>query len=250
MSQKAIENDKRFGNKIKERRQSLNLTIEQAARLAGVGTKTWSRYEAGEPIRADKYKAICKVLKWSSVDYDEDEAQADIDEYKDSPLWSSSLEEQFGPEAAFSFAVGSDLVLDIIEQDLETLASMPKGAHIGMIDISELKDRMPTQFLPFYDYDFIYYMKTCLIRMQEVVRAGGSIVAHTVVEEILMLLISESSEFFAELMDISLPDRWGDWVFDLFGDMDVVTWLYSDFYVDEDNEYHFRHWKDRVFYVE
>ncbi len=244
MSQKSIENNKKFGKRIKERRQNLDLTIEQAARLAGVGTKTWSRYEAGEPIRADKYKAVCKVLKWSPVEYADNETPMDIDEYRDSPLWSSSLEEQFGPEAAFSFAVGSDLVLDIIEQDLETLASMPHGAHIGMIDISELKDRMPPQFLTLYDYDFLYYMRTCLIRMREVVRVGGSIAAHTVAEELLMLLISESSEFFAELMDISLPEGWGDWVFDILGDMDVVTWLYSDMYVDKDNVYHFRHWKE------
>jgi len=44
----------------KHRRSMLNLTIEEAASKAGVGTKTWSRYEAGGSIRKDKSKGICK----------------------------------------------------------------------------------------------------------------------------------------------------------------------------------------------
>ena len=46
---------------------SVILTIEEAASRAGVGTKTWCRYEAGESIRSDKCKGVCKALNWLSL---------------------------------------------------------------------------------------------------------------------------------------------------------------------------------------
>ncbi len=39
------------------------MTIVEAASRAGVGTKTWYRYESGASIRSDKVKGICKALK-------------------------------------------------------------------------------------------------------------------------------------------------------------------------------------------
>lgn len=250
MSQKVINNDKHLGSKIKERRQSFNLTIEAAAKLAGVGTKTWFRYESGAPIRSDKFRGVCKVLKWNPVDFTDIDEQKNLDEYRKDPQWSLYLEKQFGPEAAFSFDVGIDLVSDHIDNDLRELAKMPSGTHIGQIELSELESLLPQQFLTLYDYDFVYYMKSRLILLRNAACANSKIVAHSVMDEILMLIVSQAAEFYAEIMEISLSDRWGDWVFDLFGDMDVVTWLYSDFYVDEGNVYHFRHWKEDVFYLE
>ena len=49
------------------------LTIEEAASRAGVGTKTWSRYEAGESIRVDKSKGICRALNWRAFPDEESE---------------------------------------------------------------------------------------------------------------------------------------------------------------------------------
>lgn len=57
--------------KIKTRRNELDLTIEEAVFLAGVGIKTWCRYEAGGSIRADKFKGICKTLNWRNFSLDE-----------------------------------------------------------------------------------------------------------------------------------------------------------------------------------
>ena len=45
-------------------------------------------------------------------------------------------------------------------------------------------------------------------------------------------------------------DTGEDWAFDLFGDMDIVTWLYSDIYLKEENEYHFTHWLEQQFFCE
>ena len=47
MAQKAIRSNPKLAEMIKKRRNELHLTIEEAAQRAGVGTKTWCRYEAG-----------------------------------------------------------------------------------------------------------------------------------------------------------------------------------------------------------
>ena len=56
MGQKTIMGSPELANSIKLRRNELGLTIEEAARKAGVGTKTWCRYEAGGAVRRDKGK--------------------------------------------------------------------------------------------------------------------------------------------------------------------------------------------------
>ena len=78
MSTKAIPGSKSLANKIKQRRTELGLTIEEAASCAGVGTKTWSRYEAGESIRQDKVKGICKVLNWPNLIASENDVENTI----------------------------------------------------------------------------------------------------------------------------------------------------------------------------
>ena len=41
-----------------------------------------------------------------------------------------------------------------------------------------------------------------------------------------------------------------DWKFDLFDDMDIVTCLYSEMYIDEENIYHYVHWNEQQFYMD
>ena len=43
-------------------------------------------------------------------------------------------------------------------------------------------------------------------------------------------------------------DDWDNWVFDILDDTDVVAYLYSDIYLNENNPYHFNHWKENQFY--
>lgn len=67
----SIENNNNMSKLIKNRREELCLTIEQAAKKANVGTRTWSRYESGNPIRQDKIKGILVALRWSKFPDDE-----------------------------------------------------------------------------------------------------------------------------------------------------------------------------------
>ena len=113
---KSIPNSPSLTEKIKSRRLELSLTIEEAAKRAGVGTKTWCRYEAGEAIRSDKYKGLCKALNWP-VTPSADQTVKDsspVEDYRNHEAWSAYLEKTFGYKAAMSFAVGSDIVSDMI----------------------------------------------------------------------------------------------------------------------------------------
>ena len=98
MAAKSIKGNKNLAKRIRTRRNELNLTIEEAAARANVGTKTWSRYEAGGAIRQDKIKGLCKALNWRGLPGDEeldDETGISIEDLKQNSPWSSFLEKSF-----------------------------------------------------------------------------------------------------------------------------------------------------------
>lgn len=255
MAQRTIQGSERLAAQIKSRRNELGLTIEEAASRAGVGTKTWCRYEAGESIRMDKCKGICKALNWrvlpgqDEVTHDSISAQ----DYTTHEAWSPFLENYFGERAAVSFAVGSDILLDHINEDLMALASMPAGSHLGQLRVSLLCDDLPRQFLMHYDYEFLYQMKCTLQSMRRRAKNGCPMTAHSVMEELTLYLCNEKAAAFIELSsgtgafagDIDDDE---EWVFDLFDDMDIVSCLYTDIYLSPDHLYHFSHWNDRQFF--
>lgn len=264
MSARIIKGSAELGRKIRSRRNELGLTIEDAASKAGVGTKTWSRYESGESIRRDKILHICKTLNWRALPVQEetDSSEINIKEYKDSKLWSQPLAETLGNAAAISFVIGSDILLDNITQDLESLSHKPKGTHLGELELSWLRDSLPEQFLTQYDYDFLCYLRAVLMRYQEQAANRILFTAHTVAEELTLYLIMIESEFLMESILPNIPpddaesneidscSTWSDWPFDLFNDMDIYTFLYGDFYLEKNHPYHFDHWREAQFYCE
>lgn len=260
MAQRTIKGNEILAGQIRARRNELGLTIEEAASRAGVGTKTWCRYEAGESIRRDKCKGICKALNWHSLP-EQDGEESDrisVREYKNHEAWSVYLEKEFGAEAALSFAMGSDLLFDYITEEMEELSSLPAGSHIGQLSISWLSDSLPEQFLMHYDYEFLYRMKCSLCEMRMRAKAGLPMTAHSVMEELIILLCNEKASGLIELCggiedtdDADTDDADSeDWMFDLFGDADIFSCLYSDVYLDPDHLYHFSHWADRQFYTD
>jgi transcriptional regulator with XRE-family HTH domain len=259
MAQRSIQGDKELGKKIKLRRNELHLTIEEAALRAGVGTKTWSRYEAGESIRKDKCKGICKALNWRSFPDGEEavDKKTLVEEFRNHEAWSQFLADQFGTKAAIAFAAGSDILLDDIKQDQSDLAAMPSGSHIGQLSTSLLSEVLPQQFLTRYDYDFLYHMKCVLLELRWRAKNGKAMTAHSVLEELIIYLCNEEAQAYIEvgagaddLADTEYDGYSEDWVFDLFDDMDILAFLYSDLYLDEDCPFHFVHWGDQQFYME
>jgi transcriptional regulator with XRE-family HTH domain len=254
MAQRSIQGNMELAKKIKQRRNELNLTIEEAAVRAEVGTKTWSRYEAGESIRKDKCKGICKALNWRSFpdgDGNVDKKSMD-EEFQDHEAWSQFLADKYGVKAAIAFAAGSDILLDDIEQDLSDLASLPSGTHIGQLETSFISDALPPQFLMRYDYNFLYRMKCVLLQLRQSAKNGMPMTAHSILEELIIYLCNEEAQALVEVcadtddfVDDEYPDNSENWVFDLFGDMDIITFLYSDIYLDKDYLFHFEHWCDQ-----
>ena len=257
MAQKIIQGSETLGRQIKSRRNELGLTIEEAAARANVGTKTWCRYEAGESIRWDKGKGICRALNWYAFPEQQEEEQEglSIQEYKEHEAWSVFLEEGFGERAALSFAAGSDILLDHISEDMEELVSMPSGTHIGQLSTSWLYGTLPEQFLTYYDFEFLYHLKCTLYELRQRAKRGDSMTAHSVLEELVLYLCSQEGDVFIELcsgnaeFDEEEESSGEDWVFDLFDDIDLITFLYSDLYLEEDHPYHFSHWSQQQFYM-
>ena len=104
-----------------------------------------------------------------------------------------------------------------------------------------------------YDYEFLYQMRCTLINLIRRAFAGVSMIAHSVLEELILYLCNEETKAFLELIPVP-EETWGeddneDWVFDLFDDADIETYLFSDLYLDEKHSYHFSHWGEMQFYT-
>ncbi len=254
MAQKVIKGSNSIAQKIRSRRNELNLTIEEAAHRAGIGIKTWCRYESGESIRQDKIKGVCKALNWRVIpDEDNDQDDLQIKEYVEHEAWSTFLADNFGKRAAISFVIGSDMLLDYLEQDISDLSQMPVGSHIGQLSTSFIKDDLPPQFLLKYDYEFLYKMLKELKNLKKRINAGTSVVPGSVIEELIIYICNEQAHAYIELTGNMQSDGndesvyYDEWVFDLFGDCDIITFLYSDIWVDEKSPYCFTHWFDRFY---
>ena len=200
MPPRTKEGSAELADAIKRRRCELGLSAEEAARRAGVGAKTWFRYESGSSIRSDKVKGICRALSWSALPVQEGVAKGVGEEYAwlesidDShEAWSPWLVETFGRKAAVSFAVGSDILLDYLNEDLSGLSKMPSGTHLGELSCSWLADCLPQQFLTQYTYQFVYRLRTVLAQYRIRARFGHEMCAHSPAEELLVRQIRDFS---------------------------------------------------------
>ena len=200
--------------------------------------------------------------------------EIDLSEYKALKGWSAFLEDNFGTLSAILLAAGSDLLLDAFEHEMYELSRMPRGSHVGQINSSVLKDNLPQQFMTRYDYDFLHKFRSELIDMRMRAMDGLSIIAHSVAQELIIYisnemgkvaiesdenvkkLIAENGSFYdklssdienEELDKIKFYNE--DWVFDLFGDADILSELYSGRAVAKGNAYHIKHWFDEQFFT-
>ena len=57
------------------------------------------------------------------------DAEFNLEDYKNHAAWSNYICDRFGEAAAVPFVIGSDIVLDYLEEDLSELSQMPQGTH-------------------------------------------------------------------------------------------------------------------------
>jgi len=234
---------------LRERRLTLGLSIEEAASRAGVTQKTWSRYETGASIRTDKVRGICKALGWTKLPETQEGGGDDFDEPfsgvdEDHEAWSTTLAVQFGKTCAIVFAFGSDLLIDEITEDMTELSQEPRGTHVGQLSPSMLSVELPPQFIPRYDYEFLYSLRST-VNMLRLRFARGILLAGSVIEELALYLIMQYAELLGDTYPTSFDDtdEWTEWVGSILGDLDLEYFLFNSSHaVTPEEGYHFDNW--------
>jgi hypothetical protein len=81
--------------------------------------------------------------------------------------------------------------------------------------------------------------------------------AHSILEELIIYLCNEEAQAFIEvgagadgIIDNEYLDNIENWVFDMFDDMDIITFLYSNKYLSKDYPFYFEHWDDLQSYMD
>lgn len=67
-------------------------------------------------------------------------------------------------------------------------------------------------------------------------------------EESAFLMDSMYNEMKSEGID-GLDMR-NEWAFEMFDDIDIITFLFSGLFIDDEESYHFDHWTKRQFFIE
>ncbi|MGW2662995.1 helix-turn-helix domain-containing protein [Nocardia tengchongensis] len=262
MTPKTIAGSSELGHAVRQRREELGLTIEGAARAAGVGSETWRRYEAGGSVRRDKVRGVCAALRWhrlpgpdtSLSPSESNESWEDFPKEQFDDSYSAWLEDAFGENCARTFASGCDILRGQIKDDLSGLAERPRGTHLGELDVSWLEGSLPPQWVPCYDYDFVFRLRTTVEQLRlRAVRPGFDGIPHftrSVADDLALHLILEMGMVSADSADSSAADDWEEWEYELNGEDDeVITALFSEtFYTDHDSSFHFDRWFDVVHY--
>ncbi len=167
--------------------------------------------------------------------------------------WSAALEESLGRDAAIAFAIGSDWALDNAQLDLDLMASMPRGSHIGELDVSNLDGTLPLQFITRYDYDFPYMLVNRIRALRHMAKSGGRIICHTVLEEVALHVICEYAQFVFELAEYEPAEEAdpAETFVEIAGDCDIDMCLYfQDCLVLHGGNYHFDRWNEPQFFLE
>lgn len=248
-----------LGVAIRERRITLGLSIQEAAAKAAVGTKSWGRYEAGAAIRQDKVRSICRALGWVRLPGSEEHVEQPEDRWlrevdSSHQAWSVALEESYGRACAVTFAVGSDILGDHLADDIAGLSRERRGTHLGQLSASWLDAELPPQFLPRYDYEFMYGLKAAVEGLRKRF-VEGSVVAHSVLEEVALFLIFGQAELLAdidpEFFETEEDVDWREWLGGILGDLDVEFFLFtSGWALTRRMSYHFDHWDEMQFYTD
>lgn len=239
-----------LGEQMKQRRIELGLSITEAASIAGIARGTWSRYEAGASIQKGKRARVCEALAWESIPGESKERRSrHLGLSDDSEAWSLYLEELYGEGAAMAFAEGSKRFYSLVSEDMERLSQMPADSCIGHLNTTSLLKILPRQFLTYYNYEFLSHMRDTLSEMREAAKAGEPVIAHSVLQELILYLCNNEAMKSPEVVDACDGDP-EEWLYEMLDDLDVVTFLFSGLKLTEDDPYHFSHWDEQQFYME
>ena len=99
-------------------------------------------------------------------------------------------------------------------------------------------------------------MRCTLQKLIRWAKNGCSIQAQSVLEELILYLCVKESNFHIEIMGGIKDSRdeedeydTGEWLYDMFGDDDIVYCLFNGEFLDADHEYHFSRWNEHKFWI-
>lgn len=266
---------------IRKRREELGLTVEEAAGKVGVSAEDWARWEEEGAVRMERIEALTNLLGEEVLKYYQPEfCIFDLDEFRSRPYWSSYLEKEHGIAVAVAFVYGYEMLHDHILDDIDSLRSLPEGSLLRDHEWSQLIDMLPDAFEDRYDMAFLLRLQSANDAFAKAAGEGKRIIAHTVLEELTLLLNNLLSqvmmeiegtaalkELFTDQMNAEEAEEkdddyfdnwppenylnvsaWQDWVYNVLGDDDIGLFLYTDC-MPVIPEYHYDNWLLPQFYM-
>ncbi|NDR53069.1 helix-turn-helix transcriptional regulator [Actinomyces sp. 565] len=139
-----------------------------------------------------------------------------------SEVYSQRLARTLGEDAARCFALGTFLFDMSVAEDLEGLASLPRGAHLGQLDETHIGSTLPQLWLTRYDYEFVFQLRgtarDMTLRLTDAGPASAEPLVRTMADAIVLHDIFNLGGVIADSRGAGIDeDRWEAWVDALSG---------------------------------
>lgn len=164
--------------------------------------------------------------------------------------YSPLVKRTLGEDAARCYALGAHLYDRLLTEDLEALAEMPRGAHVGELDVSHIGGTLPALWLTRYDYELLFQLRglgqVTTHRLVEAMIAPDEPLVRTLAEAIVVHDIFTLGGMTASSLGKELEDEeWEGWVNAFSGPQEPAHLLLSTILVPSpDAAIHIDHWFD------
>ena len=164
--------------------------------------------------------------------------------------YSPLVKRTLGEDAARCFALGAHLYDRLLTEDLEALTEMPRGTHVGELDVSHVSGTLPALWLTRYDYEFLFQLRglgqITTHRLVEAMIAPDEPLVRTLAEAVVVHDIFTLGGMTASSLGKELEDEeWEGWVNAFSGPQEPAHLLLSTILVPPpDAAIHIDHWFD------
>ncbi|WP_158247687.1 helix-turn-helix domain-containing protein [Actinomyces qiguomingii] len=139
-----------------------------------------------------------------------------------SEVYSQRLARTLGEDAARCFALGVLLYDMSITENLESMAELPRGTHLGELDDTHIGSTLPQLWLTRYDYEFVFQLRESFRDMTRRLVSGVTTdddpMACTIAEILVLHDVFNLGGTIAASRGAGIDeDRWEGWVDALSG---------------------------------
>ncbi|SDM87882.1 helix-turn-helix domain-containing protein [Actinomyces ruminicola] len=164
---------------------------------------------------------------FEDIDSEEAAASLPIPDWDDIPtvlseVYSPRLARTLGEDAARCYALGVLLFDMSITENLESLAELRGGTHLGELDETHIGSILPQLWLTRYDYEFVFQLRESLREMTRRLVSGVTTdndpMACTIAEILVLHDVFSTGGVIADARGADIDeDRWEGWVDALSG---------------------------------